>query len=126
MRSFIPTVIRRAGKKGRGVFAGQKIQSGTVIEICPVLVISRKEWKYLKNTRLANYVFHWKSGSSGLALGYGSLYNHSENPNCEVFWYDGEDTLSYVTVRTIKKGEEICFNYGYKPKGYTADLDSGL
>lgn len=120
------TTVLQAGKKGRGVFAEQNIKSGTVIEVCPVLVCSRRDWKLLKNTKLAHYVFDWTNGSVGFALGHGSLYNHSENPNCEVFWYEGENILSYAAVRNIQKGEELCFDYGYKPKGYTSKLDSGL
>jgi SET domain-containing protein len=116
--------IRKSKGKGRGVFANKKIRAGSVIEICPVLVLPSKDWKFIKHTRMGHYVFDWEKGKTGLAFGYGSLYNHSEKPNCG--WRKDEDSLSYIATRTIQKGEEICISYGYKPKGYTESLDSGL
>ena len=45
-----------------------------------------------------------------LALGYGSLYNHSYNPNAR---YDdvGRQIKEYSALRDIQRGEEITINY---------------
>lgn len=118
--------VRQAGKKGRGVFARRPIRAGTIIEACPLLVISRKDWKIVQKTNLENYVFGWNKGSVAIALGNGSLYTHSENPNCQVIWEEGKDMIYYQAARSIRKGEELCINYGCKPTGYTPELDSGL
>lgn len=118
------TSVRNAGKKGRGVFAKRTIRKNDLIEACQVLIMPQKDWKKIEKTFLAYYVFEWGFKDVALALGNGSLYNHSENPNCR--WSPEGETLQYRAERTIHKGEEICINYGYQPRGYAEDLDSGL
>jgi len=66
--------VREILDKGRGVFARCPIPSGTEIERVPVLVIPESDIWY---SSLADYVFDWTDGTVGLALGYGSIYNHS-------------------------------------------------
>ena len=53
-----------------------------------------------------------------LALGYGSLYNHSYRPNAR---YEdvGPRTKSFLAIRDIG-GEEITVNYNGKPRSRTA------
>lgn len=118
--------VSDAGKKGLGIFAAKKIRKGQIIEICPVLILPKNDWGAIESTLLSNYVFDWGRGRCAIALGTGCLYNHSEYPNAEVEWIVGETTLQYIAARTIRKDEEICINYGYKPTGYTPMLDSGL
>jgi SET domain-containing protein len=59
---------------------------------------------------LANYVFEWGRGTVALALGFGSIYNHSYSPNAR---YDdvGRLTKVYTALRDILPGEEITINY---------------
>ena len=49
-----------------------------------------------------------------VALGYGSLYNHSYQPNAR---YDdvGRLTKVFSALRDIEPGEEITVNYNGKP-----------
>ena len=49
-----------------------------------------------------------------LALGYGSLYNHSYKPNAT--YKHGHASISYQALRNIPEGEEICINYNWDPK----------
>ncbi len=44
---------------GRGVFTSEDIERGTVIEISPVIVMSREERKLLDQTLLHDYIFEW-------------------------------------------------------------------
>jgi len=123
------TSIRISKEKGRGIFANKKIRSGTVIEVCPILILPRNDWKYLEKTLLSHYVFNWAGGSKALALGNGSLYNHSKKPNCKAIWVKIKKNtycFEYTASRSIRKGEEICIDYGYRPNGYSEKLDSGL
>jgi len=59
---------------------------------------------------MADYVFDWGKGTVALALGYGSLYNHSYAPNAR---YDdeGQRTKIFTALRDIEAGEEITVNY---------------
>ncbi len=54
-----------------------------------------------------------------LALGYGSLYNHSFHPNAR---YDdrGQQTKVFTSLRDIESGEEITVNYNGDPNDTTA------
>lgn len=46
-----------------------------------------------------------------LALGYGSLYNHSKSPNAKYQISKKEKTITFTVTRNIKKDEEIYINY---------------
>ena len=104
-------VVKKVKGKGRGVFARRAIAEGEVIETCPVLVFPTEEvrsgpaW-----TRLGEYCFEWGRGTVALALGYGSLYNHSYEPNARYEDVAGP-TKRFVAVRDIATGEEITVNY---------------
>ena len=107
--------VRRVKGKGRGVFARRPIRRGEVIERVPVLVLpidavrTPSRW-----TGLARYCFHWGRGTLALALGYGSLYNHSYRPNA---FYDdtGGPAKVFTALRDIAPGEEITVNYNGEP-----------
>lgn len=102
---------------GRGVFALADIKKGDVIEICPIIIFRDKDDKRILTTVLQHYVFEYDKTSSFLALGYGSLYNHSLTPNAryEIEEYDDPavgSLLYFIAAKKIRKGEEICINYG--------------
>src|SRR3954454_24565579 len=63
-----------------------------------------------------DYCFAWGPGTVALALGYGSLYNHSYRPNAR---YDdvGPRTKTFTALRDIARGEEVTVNYNGKPGG---------
>src|SRR4051794_2666299 len=74
--------VKRTRGKGRGVFASSPIRKGELIERVPVLVLTIDEYyDGICTTTLAHYCFNWREGTVALALGYGSLYNHSYRPN---------------------------------------------
>ncbi len=106
-------VVAPSDKRGRGVFASEKIKANTVIEISPVLVMSAKDRKQVEKTMLFDYIFEWGIGEKQacIALGYLSLYNHAYNANCDYEMDYDHNLISIKTVRTIKKGEELFINY---------------
>ena len=109
--------VRRAGKKGRGVFARKNIRRGAVIERVPVVVMRVQEiFGNAPRTRLADYVFSWGRGKVAFACGYGALYNHSYQPNAE-YYGKGTETQVFTALRDIKRGEEITVNYSGRPTG---------
>ena len=111
---------KRVKGKGRGVFARRLIRQGEVIERVPMLVLTAEEFEdRWAGTSLANYCFAWSRGMMALALGYGSLYNHSFQPNAR---YDdvGPQTKEFTAMRDIAPGEEITVNYNGEPTSRAA------
>ena len=107
--------VRRSPGKGRGVFARRRIQAGEVIERVPVLVVPIDDlYNGSTWTTLGEYCFLWSKRTVALALGYGSLYNHSFHPNAR---YDdrGQRTKIFTALREIEPGEEITVNYNGDP-----------
>lgn len=100
-------------KAERGVFAKDLIKKDEVIEICPVLVVPRKDYPILKKTILRNYYFMWGKVTCGICLGFGSLYNHSYKPNATYKKDIKDQTIRFIAIKNIKKGEEITVNYNY-------------
>jgi hypothetical protein len=62
---------------------------------------------------LFNYSFAWGEGHEGcaIALGFGSLYNHSYRPNADHVRNFPEGTVTVTACRPIAAGEEITINY---------------
>jgi len=108
-----PICIKETGKYGRGIFATRDIKTGELIEVSPVLTSIKNDWKYLKKTVLYNYCFSWGENyeHTAIALGYGSLYNHSYTPNAE--YKNNIDNLSidFYAIADITDGQEITINY---------------
>lgn len=102
---------------GRGVFTSEMIPIGTLIEIAPVIVLSPEDLKTIHQTFLHDYYFLWSDdGRDGaIALGYGSLYNHSYNPNAEYFTNRDTMSIDVFAIQDIQAGEEITFNYNGTP-----------
>jgi SET domain-containing protein len=112
--------VRRTARKGRGVFAKSFIPCDTVFERAPVLVMPA--WEVLgttDDTVLSHYLFEWGKNTVALALGYGSLYNHSYSPNAR-YEDEGSQIKAYVAVRDIHPGEEITINYNGSPEATDA------
>ena len=110
--------VREVKGKGRGVFAKAAIKKGTVIERVPVLLMPIEDLAGgLENATLNRYFYIWNKKHIAVSLGYGSLYNHSYEPNAR--YVHGTRTLSYRALRDITKGEEITINYNFKPDDRT-------
>ncbi|HZR19022.1 MAG TPA: SET domain-containing protein [Verrucomicrobiae bacterium] len=103
--------------KGRGVFAGMPILAGEIIEAVPVIVIPAEQWQQVEPTVLALYIFNFgpEGEHAAIALGYGSLYNHSYLPNAEYRKSWEERLIRFIALRDIAPGEEITVNYNGTP-----------
>jgi SET domain-containing protein len=108
--------VKRVKGKGRGVFALRSIRDGELIERVPVVVLKTNDVKDSEGwTGLAAYCFHWTKGTLALALGYGSLYNHSYRPNARYDDLEGQ-IKEFIAIRNIEPGEEITVNYNGEPE----------
>lgn len=105
--------VQQSGKMGRGVFTSADLKKNTVIEIAPVIVMSKNDRSFIDQTLLHDYIFEWgdKREQCCMALGYVPLYNHSYASNCEYEMNFKQQTILVRTVRAIKAGEELFINY---------------
>ncbi|MCU0328030.1 MAG: SET domain-containing protein [Chitinophagales bacterium] len=110
--------IKETKDKGRGVFTDEPIKKGTLIEICPMIVLPAEDRVHIDETKIFNYYFLWGDDHSlsAIALGYGSLYNHSRKANANYESYYDENELHIIAYRNIKADEEITINYNNDPE----------
>ncbi|KAI7819258.1 hypothetical protein BC939DRAFT_460702 [Gamsiella multidivaricata] len=115
--------IQDCGAKGRGVVTRKFIPARTVVDISPVLLFPSEEYHtHGQHTQLDHYTYRWQGGMA-LALGLGSMFNHSNNPNVG-FQRDFENKLiRYTTLREIHPEEELCISYG--PNLWFPDMEEG-
>ncbi len=99
--------------KGRGIFTNKQLEAGIVIEVAPVIVMTKTDREHLDKTLLHDYIFEWGTlkDKCCMALGLVPIYNHSFTSNCEYFMDFDKEIISIKTVRPIKKGDEITINY---------------
>lgn len=108
--------ISKSPIHGYGVFADRDILKDEIIEETPILDLGITKGE--STGLMIDYRFNWPQGSGGnwekqvLAWGYGSLYNHSEEPNA--YWRSNLErgTFEFVANRNIEAGEEIFVWYG--------------
>jgi hypothetical protein len=108
------TEVRKTRKYGRGVFATRDFKRDQIVEISPVIIIENPD--FVPRTILNTYTFEWNRGASAIALGVGSLFNHSKRSNVTYNPVFQNKTLIFVARRDIRKGEQLFIDYGYDPK----------
>lgn len=94
---------------GRGVFARVNIQKGEVIETCPIIEVININ--ALETCSLVTYAFFYDEDKAAIALGFGSLYNHSNNSNATYKISKRNKTIEFKAIKEIAEGDEIFFNY---------------
>jgi len=107
-------------QKGRCVTATQDYRVGDVIERVPVIILNPGDEKVGK---IADYAFHWRANLWVIALGYGSLYNHSDTPNAEYIRFFSANEMHIVAVEDIPAGREITLGYS-DPKAEWGTCDA--
>src|SRR5690242_52191 len=94
--------------RGRGIFAARGFEPGETIETCLVIPLSEADARALDGTGLYDYYFGWGDGgkAAAIALGYGSLYNHSATPNAVHRKNAANGTITFIAIKSIAPGEE--------------------
>ena len=102
---------------GRGVFTSEPLHEGDLIEICPVIVLPPEQLQIIHNSKLHDYYFLWgpHQDRPAIALGYGSIYNHSSAANANYRFDCENETIDFFAVKDIAAGEEITVNYNGDP-----------
>jgi SET domain-containing protein len=103
--------VRPSPRHGLGVFAVERIDEGAVVERCHVLLLPPAEAEVVATGGLYGMMYDWPDGSSAVALGFGSLYNHDPEPNAEYTAHEDGPMLVIVARRTIEAGEEVTIDY---------------
>lgn len=103
--------LKQSPGRGLGVFSKNDISKGEVIETTPLLKLDVDS----ESKVLFDYRFYYPRRGNNkfyvIALGFGSLYNHSNQNNAD--WRDGGDMIfEFFATKDIKAGEEIYLNYG--------------
>jgi len=117
----IPTkiAIQEAPGKGRGAFAIENIKEGETVEVSPVVLYgydlrSPGEWS---SAEIVMHQYHnwgpWtpEASCTSMVLGYGAMYNHSDEPNIKYQKNIENLTISFIALRDIEPGEECCHRY---------------
>lgn len=117
MRIFPPTKIfvSESSIHGLGVFASNFIKQGEVFEECPIYDLQFEKGQGYDF--MIDYRFNWPQGTMGwekqvVSWGYGSLYNHSQNPNAAWRSNIKNNTFEFYSLRDINPFEEIFVYYG--------------
>jgi hypothetical protein len=118
------------GARGRGLVSAAPIPPHTVVHVAPCVPISSDEYeRHLRYTVLEHYVFNARRGGGGgklLALGYGSLFNHSGKPNVDYRVDADNSTITYKSGPcAIPAGVELCISYGHNLWFEDDDGDTG-
>ena len=108
-----PLRIVRVPGKGRGIVAGCPYAAGELVEAAPVVVVPPAEWAFVEQTELGRFCFVWDDdkGSVAVALGRGSLFNHSYTPNVTPEKNIRGKVMRFFALRDIAPGEELTINY---------------
>jgi SET domain len=108
-------LVIRLSSKGRGVHTRTSIPQEIVVLCDPVIVFPDKAATGL----IHKYTFDWGHGMSALALGLGSLMNHSFNPNVVYATDHRLKVIRFRSLRAIEFEEELCINYNGDPRDQT-------
>ena len=78
-----------------------------------MIALSEADARILDGTGLYDYYFGWGNDgkAAAIALGYGSLYNHSFTPNAVHRKNTESGVISIVAIESIAPGEEIFIRY---------------
>lgn len=108
----------------RGVRATKSVQQGQLIEAAHCILVPRHEYQqHSRHTVLEHYLFLSQSkGDMLLALGLGSLFNHSSSPNLDYRIDSAHLIIRFYAAQPIEPGEELLIYYGPPEKLWFEDL----
>ena len=114
--------IKKIRGMGRGVFAGRAYRTGEVIEVCPVIPLPPGTEETVHGGALEHYLFKWGRDwdTLAVALGYGSLYNHSADPNAAFTPRMSKNDIVFRAIRDIAADEQITIDYQWDESEYAS------
>jgi SET domain-containing protein len=114
----VSLILKTYPGMGRGVCSTVPIVRGTIVEVSPVVPLSAKDWKLIKQTLLESYVYAWgRTGrEAALPLGFGGMFNHSDDPNLAFFLNQKRKEITFRAKRDIPALEQMTINYQWSAK----------
>lgn len=116
MHSALPHLeVRDTGTaRGRGMFAGEDIRQGDLVEASHVMLV-HAPWDTIP-IEIRKILYSWKhiggrEAPYALALGFGSLFNSSNPANLTFQASPCNQMLLYTAACDIPKGTELVINY---------------
>ncbi|MFX0043350.1 MAG: SET domain-containing protein-lysine N-methyltransferase [Candidatus Hodarchaeota archaeon] len=106
-----------SSKKGKGLFAKQEIKKGKIIDVTHVVLIPNNDYELIDKTIISNYCYSWENPKykseykMALAMSLCQFMNHSYNPNVRYEYHYRNDSIKYIAIKNISKGEELTMNY---------------
>lgn len=97
-------IIKKSKIKGRGLFAKRDIKMGKIIGIVNGPIVPDNEESYKKYGE--DHLHSISYSKAILNSNFTKYTNHSCDPNCGL-----ENGIKLVSMRDIKKGEEITIDY---------------
>ena len=114
-----PVCVAHIEGKGRGVLAMRPLSRGELLEHAHVIVVPPEQAAHLDRTVLEHYVYDWPGGRLAVALGHGSLFNHSFRPNARYRRDLEANLLVFEALCDIAPGDEVTINYNGDPADRT-------
>lgn len=113
--------------KGRGVYAGRAYAAGELVELAPVVLFDGAFGSIPAEIR--ELLFNWSAlagapAAHGLALGYGSLYNHDNPANLRYEADAPQRLLRFIAARDVAADEELTINYNEAGGVHAVDDDA--
>jgi SET domain-containing protein len=104
--------VRKSDVHGYGVFAKNDIRTGQILEECHLLLWDKSlgHGDYMRSYRFS-FPRYAKEHENCLPLGFGCIYNCSENPNIEWKCDEENKLIIFYTIKNIKKDKELYHNY---------------
>ena len=109
--------IRDAACMGRAVFAVSPVPADTLLFSDPLMMIPADQCP--KGSVLDTIVFLWSVvmedglNRNAIALGIGTVLNHSKLPNVIVYFEQNPNRLDFYSLRDIEPGEQLTHDYNY-------------
>ena len=110
--------VNQSATHGLGVFATEMIKKYEIIERSPTIAFTQDllvDWLDATESRhiLHDHAFRSRDGKHHICLGYGSIYNHSNDNNAQFKFitHKNDSIIEFFAVRDIHPGEEIFTHY---------------
>lgn len=112
--------VKKSEISGNGVFAACDMPAGELFEFAPALIYHFDTHEVLADYFgphvFFDYAFTWCEDEklAAIVFGYGSIYNHSDDPNISwsIIKGDGElEGAAFYTTKPVKAGEELVSTY---------------
>ena|SRR3989338_8136285 len=116
-------VVKKAGKKGKGLFATKDFRKGEFILRVDLTKLKEHKCKECKNTPDDEaHIDYVGRGKYIITYHPYSYINHSCNPNV-IVKHETIARSSFFAMNNIKKGEELTYDYGVNAMDQFDELD---